>query len=78
MLAVTDKEKPKLSVAKQKCNNIIEATVREQSRKPDELYNLIERLFPNGTFLELFGRMHNSRTGWTTVGLEIDEREFID
>ena len=33
--------------------------VRETSRKPDEVYNLIERMWPGCLKLELFGRPHN-------------------
>ena len=42
---------------------------REHSRKPDELYPLIEACSP-GPFLELFAR--GSRTGWTQWGNEAD------
>ncbi len=35
---------------------------REHSRKPDEIYNYIERLYPNCSKLELFARME--RDGW--------------
>lgn len=48
------------------------AEVRETSRKPDELYEIIERLLSGreggGRKVELFGRTHNLRDGWS-VGL---------
>jgi len=48
--------------------NLIEATKREHSRKPDQLYELIEACSP-GPFLELFAR--HPRPGWTSWGLEL-------
>jgi mRNA (2'-O-methyladenosine-N6-)-methyltransferase len=45
--------------------------VRETSRKPDEIYNLIERMSPGGKKLELFGRPHNCRVGWLTLGNQL-------
>lgn len=43
--------------------NIICARRRDHSRKPDELYDIIEACSP-GPFLELFAR--NTRSGWST------------
>jgi len=39
---------------------------REHSRKPDEVYELIERMYPNRSYLELFAR--TKREGWTSWG----------
>jgi N6-adenosine-specific RNA methylase IME4 len=47
--------------------NIIRSRKREHSRKPDEIYDLIESCSP-GPFLELFARHH--RGGWTQWGDE--------
>lgn len=47
--------------------NIIETRKREHSRKPDELYPIIESCSP-GPFLELFARY--SRPGWQAWGAE--------
>ena len=51
--------------------DVLESPVSLQSGKPRALYQLIERLVPNGRYLELFGRLQNVRTGWTTVGNEL-------
>lgn len=51
--------------------NIIETRKREHSRKPDELYPIIEACSP-GPFLELFARY--PQPGWTTWGDEADEQ----
>ncbi|MGH1376671.1 MAG: MT-A70 family methyltransferase [Alphaproteobacteria bacterium] len=47
--------------------NIIEAAVREHSRKPDCVYDMIEGLF-DGAYLELFAR--NERPNWASWGNE--------
>jgi len=39
-------------------------SVRETSRKPGEVYRLIERMGPGGRKIEIFGRKHNTRLGW--------------
>jgi N6-adenosine-specific RNA methylase IME4 len=48
--------------------NIVETRKREHSRKPEELYGLIERCSP-GPYLELFAR--HSRESWTSWGNEV-------
>ena len=50
--------------------NMIESRKREHSRKPDELYPLIEACSP-GPFLELFARY--PRSGWSVWGDEAHE-----
>lgn len=50
--------------------NLIEAAVREHSRKPDCTYEMIENLF-DGPYLELFAR--TTRPGWTAWGNETDK-----
>jgi N6-adenosine-specific RNA methylase IME4 len=50
--------------------NFIATRKREHSRKPDELYNIIERCSP-GPYLELFAR--HRRKGWDQWGDEIDD-----
>jgi mRNA (2'-O-methyladenosine-N6-)-methyltransferase len=43
----------------------IVSQTRETSRKPDELYGIVERLVgPHARKLEIFGRDHNIRPGW--------------
>ena len=50
--------------------NIITARKREHSRKPDELYGIIESCSP-GPFLEMFAR--GDRENWVTWGNQADE-----
>lgn len=49
--------------------NFIKTRKREHSRKPDELYDIVEGC-SRGPFLELFAR--GSRPGWTTWGNQAD------
>ena len=42
-----------------------------QSHKPDKLYEVIEKMFPNAMYLEIFARAHNLRENWVSIGLEI-------
>ncbi len=46
--------------------SIIEAPRREHSRKPDEAYELIERMYPDLPKIELFARQ--AREGWAAWG----------
>jgi N6-adenosine-specific RNA methylase IME4 len=50
--------------------NVIRVPKREHSRKPDELYSIIEACSP-GPYLELFAR--GSRPGWSQWGNEVDD-----
>lgn len=50
--------------------NIIKTQKREHSRKPDELYDIIEAC-SSGPYLELFAR--GPRKGWTVWGNQSDE-----
>ncbi len=52
--------------------NVIVSRKREHSRKPDELYAIVERCSP-GPYLELFARAR--RRGWTAWGEEVDSYE---
>ena len=54
--------------------NLIASRKREHSRKPDEMYMLIERCSP-GPYLELFAR--HVRPGWVQLGDEIPMHRFI-
>lgn len=52
--------------------NIIRSRKREHSRKPDELYEIIEECSP-GPFLELFAR--GTRKGWEAWGNQAEQYE---
>ncbi|KAJ1915372.1 hypothetical protein H4219_004357 [Mycoemilia scoparia] len=52
-------------------SDVIFSERRGQSQKPEELYEIIEQLVPNGKYLEIFGRKNNLRDYWVTVGNEL-------
>jgi mRNA (2'-O-methyladenosine-N6-)-methyltransferase len=58
--------------------DVLVAEVRETSRKPDEMYALLERLSPGTRKLEIFGREHNTRPGWVTLGNQLPGARLAD
>ena len=52
-------------------SDVIWSLRRGQSQKPEEQYELMEELVPNGSYLEIFGRRNNLRNGWVTIGNEL-------
>ncbi|OCF37864.1 mRNA methyltransferase [Kwoniella heveanensis BCC8398] len=58
--------------------DVVVAEVRETSRKPDEVYGVIERLAPHGRKLEMFGRKHNTRPGWLTLGNQLGDSQVAE
>ncbi|TPX39483.1 hypothetical protein SeMB42_g06354 [Synchytrium endobioticum] len=58
--------------------DVLVAEVRETSWKPDEIYGLIDRLSPGTRKLEIFGRQHNTRDGWMTLGNQLDGVRIVE
>jgi N6-adenosine-specific RNA methylase IME4 len=56
--------------------SVIQASTREHSRKPDEAYALIERMYPELPKIELFAR--DKREGWDRWGNEAPVAEPDD
>lgn len=52
--------------------DVIVSEVRQTSRKPDEIYRIIERMRPGTLKVELFGRKHNIRNNWITLGNQLE------
>ena len=57
--------------------DVIEESVREQSRKPEQLYHIAEQLKPHGCYVELFGREWNCRPGWLTLGMTSKNKDKL-
>ncbi|KAG2733436.1 hypothetical protein G9P44_002961 [Scheffersomyces stipitis] len=52
--------------------DIVVSATRATSRKPDEIYDIVERLVGvHSRKLEIFGRDHNTRPGWLTIGNQL-------
>lgn len=58
--------------------DVLVAEVRETSRKPDEMYPLLERISPRTRKLELFARMHNTQAGWMSLGNQLSGVRLVD
>jgi mRNA (2'-O-methyladenosine-N6-)-methyltransferase len=58
--------------------DVLVSEVRETSRKPDEIYELIERMKPGGRKIELFARAHNRRYGWISIGNQLPGVYFVE
>jgi N6-adenosine-specific RNA methylase IME4 len=56
--------------------SVIQAPAREHSRKPDEAYDLIERMYQTLPRIELFAR--GGRAGWSAWGNEAPAAEQVD
>ncbi|KAG1658572.1 hypothetical protein FOA52_005576 [Chlamydomonas sp. UWO 241] len=52
-------------------SDVIFSERRGQSQKPEEIYELIEELVPNGRYLEIFARKNNLRNFWVSIGNEV-------
>lgn len=63
-------EKPK-NMQKSIGSDIILSERRGQSQKPEEIYELVEELVPNGKYLEIFARKNNLRNFWVSIGNEV-------
>jgi|SRR5215211_241811 len=51
-------------------NSIVEAERTEHSTKPEVFYEIIERMYPGRTRIEMFARGKVKREGWKTWGAE--------
>ncbi|KAH9943116.1 MT-A70-domain-containing protein [Epithele typhae] len=58
--------------------DVVVSEVRETSRKPDEVYGMIERMCPGGRKVEIFGRKHNTRPGWLTLGNQLGADQIYE
>lgn len=58
-----------LPQTKELVESVIEAPVGKHSQKPEIVYEIIEKLYPDDKYIELFAR--NKRKGWESWGDEI-------
>ena len=52
-------------------SDVIFSERRGQSQKPEEIYEYIQHLVPNGHYLEIFARRNNLHDYWVSVGNEL-------
>ncbi|WP_231911579.1 MT-A70 family methyltransferase [Candidatus Nitrosocaldus cavascurensis] len=69
LIAVKGKDMP-IPLEHDRPSSVIIAERGEHSRKPAIVYEIIERMYPNCSYMELFAR--HRREGWKSYGLELD------
>jgi len=69
LLLIATKGKIPTPVNDKRPSSVLEAPRRRHSEKPDEVYDIIESMYPNRQYLELFAR--NTRPKWTSWGNEV-------
>jgi len=65
---IATKGSPKIPKDARNIRSVIEAQLREHSRKPDEAFQIAERMSPHSHRIELFSR--ENRPGWRSYGNE--------
>jgi hypothetical protein len=66
LLLIAKRGNPPTPLPESRSSSVISARRREHSRKPDEVYELIERMYPKLPKIELFAR--HERAGWAQWG----------
>lgn len=69
ILFIAKKGNPPVPKEKDRFSSVIYADRTQHSKKPEIVYEIIERMYPAAKYLELFAR--NNREGWTSWGNEI-------
>jgi len=69
LLLVAVKGNPLIPEEKDRPESVLVAPRTTHSKKPEEVYSIIERMYPNAKYLELFAR--NTRKNWKSWGNEI-------
>jgi len=68
LLLIAKKGKIPPPIEEVRPSSVLHAPVRKHSMKPDEIYGIIETMYPNRRYLELFAR--KGHKGWVSWGLE--------
>jgi len=69
LLLVGVKGKARPPQESRRFSSVLHAAVRNHSEKPDKVYEIIEKMYPDSKKVELFAR--KKRKGWTAWGLEV-------
>lgn len=69
LLLIATKGHPPLPAPDKKPSSIISSKRKAHSQKPAVVYDIIEQMYPDGTYLELFAR--NRRYGWDCYGNQL-------
>lgn len=69
LLLIATKGSPGTPLPEDRVSSVINSRREEHSKKPDIVYEIIEKMYPNSKKLEMFARQ--TRTGWGAFGNEI-------
>lgn len=69
LLLIATKGDVPTPMEKNRPHSVLQAPTRKHSQKPDEFYSIIEKMYPNRKYLELFAR--RKRKNWESWGNEI-------
>jgi N6-adenosine-specific RNA methylase IME4 len=69
LLLVATKGKPPVPLPENRFSSVIREKRTEHSKKPECVYDMIEKMMPNGSYLEMFAR--NSRDNWESWGNQV-------
>ncbi len=69
ILLLATKGKVSPPIPKNRFSSVLKSKRGKHSKKPEEFYNIIETMFPNYKYLELFAR--NKRKNWISWGNEV-------
>lgn len=72
LLLLGIKGNPQTPLPSNRPTSVLKASLGRHSEKPEALIGLIEKMFPNRSYLELFGR--KPRKGWKVWGNEVYEK----
>lgn len=71
LLLIAKKGKMSPPLEEDRPPSLFHAPVKAHSEKPEIIYEIIEKMYPNRSYLELFARPKKQRPGWTYWGLEV-------
>jgi N6-adenosine-specific RNA methylase IME4 len=69
LLLIAKRGEPPVPAEEDRPDSVLEAPRRAHSEKPEQVYELIEAMYPNARRVELFAR--EVREGWTSWGNEV-------
>jgi N6-adenosine-specific RNA methylase IME4 len=75
LLLIAKRGNPPTPLPESRPSSVITAARREHSRKPDEAYEIIERMYPELPKIELFAR--HARSGWDAWGNQVPDDPSI-
>jgi len=73
ILLLASKGHPEIPISGNRPSSVLRAKFAGHSRKPDEIYTMIKRMFPGKSYLEMFAR--TKANGFETYSLDVEENE---